>query len=256
MKDVLISITNLHVRKYLCDQLSHSLTSNSSSNSSKSSSSMALPDHLQKRLAHVSEKFGNPIPTATTVVTSAEGIPAIVTEGGVTKLVDVNGAIVKSRQSVTVLNNSGLVAAGDPDAEAMETEEMINSSYVEVNDEVANLKEEDMIEQAEDLTPEAGAAVAAGVAAAAPAKTILSVLLEGGQQAPTQPEGVKVEITSAPTTISPDMITAISGGKVTLDGGQVLQAGAPTVVPADGQGLLEAAAAASAELQDEVAENS
>ena len=214
---------------------------------------MALPDHLQKRLAHVSEKFGNPIPTATTVVTSAEGIPAIVTEGGVTKLVDVNGAIVKtSKQSVTVLDNSGLPV--DPDAEAMETEEMINSSYVEVNDEVANLKEEDMIEQAEDLTPEAGQAAAGP----APAKTILSVLLEsGGGQAPAsaQPEGVKVEITSAPTTISPDMITAISGGKVTPDGGQVLLQSTGSVVTSDGQNLLEAAAA-SADIQDEVAENS
>lgn len=222
---------------------------------------MALPDHLQKRLAHVSEKFGNPIPTATTVVTSAEGIPAIVTEGGITKLVDVNGAIVK-KSSVTVLDNSGgLQQAGDPDAEAMETEEMINSSYVEVNDEVANLKEEDMIEQAEDLTPEAGlAAAAAGSGQQAPAKTILSVLLEsgGGQQhaqavAAAQPEGVKVEITSAPTTISPEMITAISGGKVTPDGGQVLHSSG--VVTSDGHGLLEAAAA-SAEIQDEVAENS
>ena len=75
---------------------------------------------LQKRLAHVSEKFGNP--TATTVVTSAEGIPAIVTEGGVTKLVDVNGQVVKAAK----LDLSVAGAAGDPDA--METtEEMINS---------------------------------------------------------------------------------------------------------------------------------
>ena len=63
----------------------------------------------------MSEKFGNP--TATTVVTSAEGIPAIVTEGGVTKLVDVNGQVVKAAK----LDLSVAGAAGDPDA--METTE-------------------------------------------------------------------------------------------------------------------------------------
>ena len=123
-------------------------------------------------------------------------------------------------------------------------------SYVEVNDEVANLKEEDMIEQAEDLTPET-------VGGTDKSKTILSVLLENGATPVAVPvnaaAGVKVEVTAAPTTISPDMITAISGGKVTPEVGHhvpTVVTSAP-VVTSDGQGLLEAAAA-SAEIQDEV----
>ena len=121
---------------------------------------------------------------------------------------------------------------------------------MEVNDEVANLKEEDMIEQAEDLTPET-------VGGTDKSKTILSVLLENGATPVAVPvnaaAGVKVEVTAAPTTISPDMITAISGGKVTPEVGHhvpTVVTSAP-VVTSDGQGLLEAAAA-SAEIQDEV----
>ena len=109
-----------------------------------------------------------------------------------------------------------------------------------------------MIEQAEDLTPETV------VGGTDKSKTILSVLLENGATPVAVPAnaapGVKVEVTAAPTTISPDMITAISGGKVTPEVGHhvlpTVVTSAP-IVTSDGQGLLEAAAA-SAEIQDEV----
>lgn len=261
-----------------------------------------LPEHLQKRLAHVSEKFGNPSPTVTTVVTSAEGIPAIVSEGGVTKLVETSnggadlsddddhlkvmqGTVVKS-YSKKKLNTVAVVAAAPVggvdqlvaaggevmDAEMVEAPpdatQMINSSYVEVSDEVVaatDLKDE----SGNSLIVHQDAAAAAAVAAASTPgaqKTILSVLLESNNPAeaittiqnkvagapPTVSAGaatpidcVKVvsqpEISSAPNnSISPEMITAISGGKVTPDSGLIHAAAAQqptTVVNSDGQVL-------------------